>query len=247
MIVSVFGKNGSGKSTVAIHLSQYLSMQNKFVGLISLERRYGSIQRSLGVTVLESRSILNALSQEDIKEYFTKYNDSMYILSLADEDDITKYDAITKLTKDEKILLDFFKKINQLFDYVIIDLTEMIIDNFTYFAIKHSEKLINITESRPEALSFSESHKSVIQSLIDKNNIIEIINKHDESIINLPTIENIYGKVDMVINFDFNILKNERENIINKKLCQDMKSLEYLINNRKVENKKSIISKILRR
>ena len=124
MIVSVFGKNGSGKSTVAIHLSQYLSMQNKFVGLISLERRYGSIQRSLGVTVLESRSILNALSQEDIKEYFTKYNDSMYILSLADEDDITKYDAITKLTKDEKILLDFFKKINQLFDYVIIDLTE---------------------------------------------------------------------------------------------------------------------------
>ena len=158
MIISVFGKNGSGKSTVAIHLSQYLSMQNKFVGLISLERRYGSIQRSLGVTVPESRSILNALSQEDIKEYFTKYNDSMYILSLADEDDITKYDAITKLTKDEKILLDFFKKLNQLFDYVIIDLTEMIIDNFTYFAIKHSEKLINITESRPEALSFSESH-----------------------------------------------------------------------------------------
>ena len=51
----------------------------------------------------------------------------------------------------------------------------------------------------------------------------------------------------MVINFDFNILKNERENIINKKLLQDMKSLEYLINNRKVENKKSIISKILRR
>ena len=51
----------------------------------------------------------------------------------------------------------------------------------------------------------------------------------------------------MVINFDFNILKNERENAINKKLLQDMKSLEHLINNRNVENKKSILSKILRR
>jgi len=252
MIISVFGKNGSGKTTISTHLAKYLSMQNKFVAVISLETRYGSLQRSLGIKVPEEKSMINALSQEDIKQYFTKYNDNMYILSLSDVDDITKYDAINNLTKDEKILTEFILKIRDLFDYVIVDVTERIIDNFTFFMIKNSDKLINIIESRPETLSFALSHKEILSTLIQEKNIINLLNKHDESVINLSTIQNTYGNIDININFDLNVIKNERENILNKHLISNMSNIYKLvndtyINNNLEEQKQGLLNKILRR
>ena len=247
MIISVFGKNGAGKTTISTHLAKYLSDNNNFVGIISLEMRYGSLQRSIGVKVSQEKSIINALTQSDIKDYFTRYSDNIYICTLSDADDITKYDAIYNIAKDEKIISEFFNKIKEAFDYVIIDLTEMVIDNFTYFSIKNSDKLINVTESRPESIAFANSHKDILNTFLNEKNIINVINKHEESIINKTTIQEIYD-ADFFIDFDSSAIKDERQNTINKYILSKMSVLYKNIETVSTDNKKTnIFSKILRR
>ena len=248
MVISVFGKDGSGKTTIATHLAKVLSDKNKFVGIVSLEMRYGSIQRSLGINISEDKSIINALTQSDIRNYATRYTDNIYVFSLSDTDDITKYDALQNIAKDENILLGFLKKLNESFDYVVVDLTEMVIDSLTYFMIKNSDKLVNIFESRAEGIAFEESHKHILHSLINKDNIINVLNKHDEAIINKSTIKDICD-FDITIDFNTDIIKDERQCKLNKYLLKQVNEITQLVENKNVNNNKksNVFSKILGR
>lgn len=248
MLISVFGKNGSGKTTTAMHLAQAISEKNKFAAIVSLEMRYGSLQRSLNVKVNEERSIINALTQNDIQNYSTRYTDNIYIFSLSDADDITKYDALQNIAKDDNTLYSFFNNLNEKFDYVIVDLTEMLLDRLTYFFVKNSDRLLNIFESRAESIAFEEAHKHILNSLISEEKIINILNKHDESIINKSTLLDICN-FSLAIDFDTNIIKDEREGHINKALLKKMNEvLKFIeIKNTSIDSKKNIFSKILGR
>lgn len=232
MIISVFGKNGAGKTSISIHLAKAFAQKNNFVSIVSLEMRYGSLQRSIAVDVAEEKSIINILTQENIKDYFTRYEDNIYIASLANTDDITKYDAINNLAKDDTILAAFIKKLNSCFDITIIDLTELIIDPFTFFVIKNSDYFINVTESRADGLAFANSHKEIIASIIDNEKVINVINKHDEAIVNLNTIKSIYGDVDVCIDFNIDDIKKERENQLSKNLLEKGEELMKIIEKR---------------
>lgn len=247
MIISVFGKNGSGKTTISTHIARALADKNHFVGIVSIESRYGSIQRSLGIKINEDSSIINAIIQiNDIKKYFVEYTKNIYVLSLSDFDDITKYDALNNISKDDNILSSFLSKLNKSFDYVIIDLTEMIIDNLTFFMAKNSDKLLNIIESRPESIAFADAHKNILKTIINENKIINVLNKHDESIINKNSIQRIYGNIDFVLDFDLSIIKDERENNINKYVLKNMQSILSQIQNNNIieKNKGNVFSKI---
>lgn len=248
MVISVFGKDGSGKTTIATHLAKVLSDKNKFVGIVSLEMRYGSIQRSLGINISEDKSIINALTQSDIRNYATRYTDNIYVFSLSDTDDITKYDALQNIAKDENILLGFLKKLNESFDYVVVDLTEMVIDSLTYFMIKNSDKLINVFESRAEQISFAQSHNHILHSLTGENNIINVLNKHDEAIINKSTIKDICD-FDITIDFNTDIIKDERQCKLNKYLLKQVNEITQLVENKNVNNNKksNVFLKILGR
>lgn len=254
MIISVFGKNGAGKTSIATHLAHNLAQDNKFTSVVSLEMRYGSLQRSLGITVPDSKSIINVLTQDEVNSYFTIYEDNIYIASLANCDDITKYDAINNLAKDENILSSFMKKLKSSFDYSIVDLTELIIDPFTFFMIKNSDYLINVTESRPEGVAYANSHKDLISSVIDKNKVINVLNKHDEGIINLKTVKSLFDDIDVCIAFSLDDIKKERENKLSKNLLEKTKEIMLIIEKRN-ENavfeektyKNNILKKLLRR
>lgn len=257
MIISVFGKNGAGKTSIAIHLAKAYAQKNKFVSVVSLEMRYGSLQRSMAVDVAEEKSIINILTQDDIKDYFTRYDDNIYIASLANADDITKYDAINNLAKDDTILAAFIKKLDSNFDITIIDLTELIIDPFTFFVIKNSDYFINVTESRADGLAFANSHKEIIASIIDNEKVINVINKHDEAIVNLNTIKSVYGEIDVCINFSIDDIKKERENKLSKNLLEKSEQIMQIIEKRngkkevkediKQNSKKEIFKKLFRR
>ncbi len=239
MVISIFGKSGSGKTTVATHLGKFLSDKGYFVGIISAEIRYGDIQRRLSTKVNESKTLLNAIiDYKNAENYFTKVNENLYILSVHDTSTIKEYEDIVKIlgTKEsqskEQInrIHQFVDSVSDIFDYLIIDCTDRINDIITFAFASTSDKVINLVESNISGVTFCNAHKYLNEFDFYKNKI-NILNKHYEKAINKATIESlIEEKIDIAIPYRESTVMNNIVAKVDEKLMVEMKKIDDLLN-----------------
>lgn len=245
MIISVFGKDGAGKTTIATHLAKYYSNKNFFVGLISTETRYGSIQRVLGVEVTEKQSLLQAiLDPQMASKCFTKVNDNMYLLSMSDITTIKDFDTATALLgsqktqteEQEKRVERFINNVKDVFDILIIDCTDRVTDILTYTFLSQSDKIVNVIQSNLDGVAYETAHLMFNDLAIFQNKKINVLNKHMEKIINQSTIEKLLQeKIHMAISYDSVFI--ELDGKINKKLTKELVAIDQIIHQDN-ENKK---------
>ena len=237
MIISVFGKDGAGKTTIAPHLAKYYSRNNYFTGVISTETRYGSLQRVLGVEVTEKQSLLQAiLDPNQASKCFTKVNDNMYVLSMADITTIKDYDTATALLGNQnkqteeqnKRVEKFIDNVKDVFDILIIDCTDRITDILTYTFLSKSDKIINVIQSNLDGVAYETAHLMFNDLAIFQNKKINVLNKHIEKIINQSTIEKLLQeKIHMAISYDGVFI--ELDGKINKKLTKELVAVDQVI------------------
>ena len=246
MIISIFGKDGAGKTTIATHLAKYYSDKNFFVGLISTETRYGSIQRVLGVEVTEKQSLLQAiLDPQMASKCFTKVNDNMYVLSMADITTLKDYDTATALLGNQnkqteeqnKRVERFIDNVKDVFDILIIDCTDRVTDILTYTFLSQSDKIVNVIQSNLDGVAYETAHLMFNEMAIFQNKKINLLNKHCEKIINQASIEKLLQeKIHTSIAYDSSFL--ETDGTINKKIIKDITTLDGIIHQEESSEKK---------
>lgn len=237
LIISVFGKDGAGKTTIATHLAKKYSGNNYFTGVISTETRYGSLQRVLGVEVTEKQSLLQAiLDPNQASKCFTKVNDNMYVLSMADITTIKDYDTATALLGNQnkqteeqnKRVEKFIDNVKDVFDILIIDCTDRITDVLTYTFLSKSDKIINVIQSNLDGVAYETAHLMFNDLAIFQNKKINVLNKHMEKIINQSTIEKLLQEqIHMAISYDSVFI--ELDGKINKKLTKELVAIDQII------------------
>ena len=239
MVISVFGKSGSGKTTVATHLAKYLSNLGYFVGIISAEIRYGDVQRRLGIKIEDGKSLLNAIiDYKNSQNYFSRITDNLYLLSVHDGSTIKEYEDIVKIlgTRENQTaeqvnrIHSFVESVSGIFDFLIVDCTDRINDTITYSFISKSDKVFNIIESSVSGVTFCNAHKYLGEFDFYKNKI-NILNKHYEKAINRSTIENLIEEnIEAVIPYrETTVLKNIKAQP-DEKLLSDIKKLNEILN-----------------
>lgn len=241
MIISIFGKDGAGKTTIATHLAKYYSDKNFFVGLISTETRYGSIQRVLGVEVTEKQSLLQAiLDPQMASKCFTKVNDNMYVLSMADITTIKDYDTATALLgnqnkqteEQEKRVERFINNVKDVFDILIIDCTDRVTDVLTYTFLSQSDKIVNVIQSNLDGVAYETAHLMFNEMAIFQNKKINLLNKHCEKIINQASIEKLLQE-KIALSIPYDSLFIETDGKINKKISKELILLDKFIHDNK--------------
>lgn len=247
MIISVFGKSGSGKSTVAINLSKKIAENKQTVGIISTELRYSDIAKLFSIEIEEKKSLINAiLDHSNVLDYYTQISTDIYLLSVATDTNIKNLDIVSDYIKsastveEEKIqnIRSMIKNSDDIFDVLIIDCTDKVDDTLTFLSLISSDKILNVIESSLSGLSFEVAHKPLKTSERFKDKWKNILNKHIESIMNKHTIENAIGeKIDHEIIFSKDIFISGITLESNKELSDKTKKLYNDVFDIKIEDK----------
>lgn len=233
---SVFGKEGAGKTTIAISLAECLNNLGYKTLLISAETRFGIIQRRLNVEIEKNKSMyFGFLGEYKDKSFYKRVKENLYITSLSDEDDITSYNKI-----EDKIIKDSINEMNLDFDYIIVDCTSRATDDLTYQFLKESDYIINVVESSIDGMLFQNAHDKLFKSDIFKDKTIDVLNKHNENLINLQTIERTTEtRYRAVYKYNSNVIEdsiNFEQNTMIQRISDDLLIAE-IIKEKKIEKK----------
>lgn len=189
MIISVFGKEGSGKTTLACSFGEILSDRKMKTLVVSAETRYGILQRRFGTSIEKNKSMyLGFLNGFENKGFYKLIRERLGIVSLADEDDITSYNEL-----GEQIIKSSIEKMKEDFDVIVFDCTARATDELTYQFLQASDKVVNVVESSIDGMVFQNAHEKLFDSEVFKAKTVNVLNKHLESAINLSTVKEITG------------------------------------------------------
>ena len=164
-LIAVWGKNGSGKSTVAANLACAFAKRGYKTALVGANRFYGSIQYMFNLEVRAEQSLRSILAGGDslsIQGRFTECASvkNLYIASLADSDDCAGY---RKLRTD--MIVRFINLVKKSYPVTIIDCDESTEDPLSMYCLTLSESVVYVT--RPLTLSavFSKAYEPIVAGL----------------------------------------------------------------------------------
>ena len=83
-IITIWGRDNSGKTTFAVNLACALSNRDRLVGLISSNMTYGNLQLFFGQSVPPEKGLFHALNEDNpnIGEKFSEYEESKNLFFL---------------------------------------------------------------------------------------------------------------------------------------------------------------------
>ncbi|WP_313559190.1 AAA family ATPase [Ruminiclostridium cellobioparum] len=175
-VIAVWGKNGTGRSTVATNLAVYLARKGKLVGLVGTNKSYGSIQYYLGTAISEEKSLKNAIeivNEDDIVKSFVQHPKvkDLFLMSLSNSDNCLKLRGV-KEDAGKRLILNTKDK----FDYYIIDCTENFTDTLTAIGCQYADIILEIMKPTIQSAAFRISHEELLESIKLKDKIVSIAN-----------------------------------------------------------------------
>ncbi len=181
-VIAVWGKNGSGRSTIATNLAVFLAKQGNLVGLVGASKTYGSIQHYLGIDIPEEKSLKNALesiNEDDIVKCFVQHSKvkDLFILSLSNSDNCLKLRSIK-----EDVGKRLFLNTKDKFDHFIIDCTENFTDTITMIGCQFADCILEIIKPTIQSAVFRKSQDELLESLKFKEKLISIANSNKDLI-----------------------------------------------------------------
>ena len=165
LLISVWGKNGSGKSTVASNLACAFARRGYRTALVGANRFYGSIQYFFNMEIHAGQSLRAVLTGEDrltVSDYFVECAsvNGLYIASLADRDDCAGY---RKMRTDT--VTRFINLVKKSFDVSVFDCDESVEDPLSMYSLTFAEKIIFVTRPSVQHVVFAKAYEPIVTGL----------------------------------------------------------------------------------
>ena len=181
-IITVWGANGSGKTTVSVNLGAAIAERDFTVGIISSKMYYGEMQSFFGKRVETERGIYKAISNGcNTKNMFeTTNNPNLFFLAAPSNFDEMLLSAISGETIHELIEDSSIR-----FDYIIIDGSEELNNPISGIGITMSSNIVRV---------YRVSTKSCIWHRAMEN-MSELMHMNDKSLYVINGYDKIYDKM----------------------------------------------------
>ena len=177
-IVTVWGANGSGKTTVAVNLAAALADRDMMVGIISSKLTYGELQSVFGKRVEPDKGIYKAISNGcNTKNMFEATdNPNLFILSPPNVFDGMLLTAISADT-----VKDLIEDSTIRFDYIIIDGSEELNNPISSIGLTLSNKIVRVYKVCAKDCVWHKAMENLTDLIHIRSKTITVINGYDKS------------------------------------------------------------------
>lgn len=206
-IITVWGVNGSGKTTVAANLAMAIAERNLMVAVISSKLYYGELQTLFGKRVEPDKGLYRAISNgSNTRNMFVETdNPNLYFLSVQNGFDgmlltAINGDAAQELLNDASIR----------FDYIIVDGSEELNNPVSSIALTMSDRVVTVHRASVKDCIWYSSMKSMISLLHLADKTIHILNAYDKTCDKVAYLNGLGLRVEFELPFVDNakILEN---------------------------------------
>ncbi len=202
-IISVWGSNGSGKTTTAVNLAFAIAQRNFTVGIISSNLYCGEIQTLCGCNIPENRGTYRALMGGETKNMFVQAGKTaVFVLSVPD-----KFDAMQLSTVSGKSVYEMLNDAAFRFDYIIIDGETELNNPISSIGMTEADMIITVHRPSVKDCLWYVCMKNVSDLLNLSYKTVHILNGHDKSC-DLSAYKSSIG-----LTFDFELGYVENANI----------------------------------
>ena len=192
-IITVWGANGSGKTSVAASLGLALSNRNFMVGIISSKLYYGEMQGIFGKRLENDKGIYNAIAAGcNTKNMFElAYSGSnLFFLSVPNG-----FDGMLLTALSGDTVKDLIEDAAMRFDYIIIDGSEELNNPVSSLGLTMSNKIIVVHRASTKDCIWQSSMENTMQLLNLNSKSIHILNGYYKTCDKMTYMSNIGVKL----------------------------------------------------
>ena len=262
-IISFFGNYKSGKSTLSLIISQYLSQKDVNVLLVDgdlekndlkiiLKKNNKKRKKKNKYNKNKNKKIIK-VENNSYKKFINKKNKIYYYQIKKIMNEKTKkinknlyffygFNHLLKneIIKKEKIIIFFLKIIKKDYDFIIFEISKNNLNSINQVILKNSQ--INFIMIEPNLLGIREMRNTFETYLkrwkIDKNSLHIIANKKNISSIHKDFIANCIFSKNKIIEI--------KENKVYSEIIKDYARNKFLLKNKKIKKEiEKIINKIM--
>ena len=228
MIITVWGKGGSGKTTISLILANELSRAGLLTCLTDFNLHFGVHQRFLGEEIGEEKSLLKALKyapfsdqESNIKKCLISNDDNpnLLVLSMANTEDALAAEGLT-----EEMAASLLIWLNRTVDIVIVDATDRLDDIFTQEAIVRADQVIQVTDATPEGLAHMMTYLRIFKSMTFQSPHI-VVNRIDTAVVDKAFITSFEAEITAQFDREIAIAMQQDKIPMKGKLVQDLQKL----------------------
>lgn len=193
-IITVWGSNGSGKTSVSANLGLAISERNQMVGLISSKLYYGEMQGVFAKRLENDKGIYNAIANGcNTKNMFENAvsGSNLFFLSVPNGFDAMLLTAISGDTVKELI-----EDAAMRFDYIIIDGNEELNNPISSIGLTMSNKIIVTHKASASDCLWQSSMDNTMHLLNLSEKAIQVLNGYDKSCDKMAYMNNVGVKFD---------------------------------------------------
>lgn len=225
-IISISGPNGSGKSIITVNLAKVMALKKEKILIIDFDILNNNIHTILGV---KKHLIKN---NYEIENLIIKVNKNIDLLSA------TEFLFGSKEKIDINKIENTINKLKEKYNKIIIDTSSECFFDFTKIIIKLSNKNIFVTDTNILEIKKAKELLNIYINnwKINKNKFNILFNKYNKESISINILKELFCEFNIIGFLKYNskynklINKNNRFNLIDKKLKKEYLNLKNIIN-----------------
>lgn len=225
-IISISGPNGVGKSIITVNLAKVMALKKEKILIIDFDILNNNIHTILGV---KKHLIKN---NYEIENLIIKVNKNIDLLSA------TEFLFGSKEKIDINEIENTINKLKEKYNKIIIDTSSECFFDFTKTIIKLSNKNIFVTDTNILEIKKAKELLNIYINnwKINKNKFNILFNKYNKESISINILKELFCEFNIIGFLKYNskynklINKNNRFNLIDKKLKKEYLNLKNIIN-----------------
>ena len=225
-IISISGPNGVGKSIITVNLAKVMALKKEKILIIDFDILNNNIHTILGV---KKHSIKK---NYEIENLIIKVNKNIDLLST------TEFLFGSKEKIDINKIENTINKLKEKYNKIIIDTSSECFFDFTKTIIKLSNKNIFVTDTNILEIKKAKELLNIYINnwKIKKNKFNILFNKYNKESISINILKELFCEFNIIGFLKYNskynklINKNNRFNLIDKKLKKEYLNLKNIIN-----------------
>ena len=225
-IISISGPNGAGKSIIAVNLAKVMALKKEKILIIDFDILNNNVHTILGV---KKHLIKNNF---EIENLIIKINKNIDLLSA------TEFLFGSKEKIDINKIENTINKLKEKYNKIIIDTSSECFFDFTKIIIKLSNKNIFVTDTNILEIKKAKELLNIYINnwKINKNKFNILFNKYNKESISINILKELFCEFNIIGFLKYNskynklINRNNRFNLIDKKLKKEYLNLKNIIN-----------------
>ncbi len=188
-IITVWGANGNGKTSVSASLGIAIAERNCMVGIISSKLYYGELQGVFGKRLENDKGIYNAIAAGcNTKNMFelASSGSNLFFLSVPNG-----FDGMLLTALSGDTVKDLIEDASMRFDYIIIDGSEELNNPVSSLGLTMANKILVVHRASTKDCIWQSSMENTMQLLNLNSRAIHILNGYDKTCDKMTYMSNV--------------------------------------------------------